>query len=66
MEAMHKKNIFSSFFENENGATSVEYAIMASLIALVVISAVAAVGLATNTLFSDAAEELEKMTTNLE
>ena len=64
MEASPMKSQIMTFFENENGATSVEYAIMASLIAVVIIAAVTAVGLATNTLFSDAAEELEKMTSN--
>ena len=64
MKVNPMKNRFFSLFENENGATSVEYAIMASLIAVVIIAAVTAVGLATNTLFSDAAEELEKITSN--
>ena len=54
------------FNDSENGATSVEYAIMASLIAVVIIAAVTAVGLATNTLFSDAAEELKNITSNFE
>jgi pilus assembly protein Flp/PilA len=43
----------ASALARETGATAAEYAIMASLIAVVVIVAVAAVGTATNALFSD-------------
>jgi len=43
----------------EQGATSVEYALMISLIAFVIILAVTALGLATFDLFDSAATEFE-------
>jgi Flp pilus assembly pilin Flp len=49
-----------SFITDEQGATSIEYALMVMLIALVVIVAVAALGLATNSLFEEAKDEFEK------
>ena len=49
------------FLNDDKGATSVEYALLASLIALVIILAVATLGLATNRLFSRAAEEFEQL-----
>ena len=54
------KKEFFTFLKNDNGASSVEYAIMVSLIAAVIIIAVTSLGLATNSLFSDAGEEMEK------
>ena len=38
------KRLFSKLFFEQRGATSVEYAIMASLIAAVIVGAVAALG----------------------
>ena len=46
---------------DENGATSVEYAIMVSLIAAVIIFAVTALGIATNFLFSDAVNKFPEV-----
>ena len=46
-----------SFLFDEDGATAAEYALMVALIALVIIGAVAALGLAVNGLFSEAADE---------
>jgi pilus assembly protein Flp/PilA len=43
---------------SEDGATSVEYALMAALIALVVIGGVTALGVATNDLFGRPCSEL--------
>ncbi|ACV68459.1 Flp family type IVb pilin [Desulfohalobium retbaense] len=50
-----------TFFFDEQGATATEYAIMISLIAVVIIVAVTALGLATNDLFSEAKNEFEKL-----
>ena len=49
------------FLHDEQGATAAEYAIMVSLIAVVIIVAVTALGLATNDLFSEATNEFEKL-----
>ena len=53
------KKKFLSLFIDENGATSVEYAIMVSLIALAIFAAVTSLGLATNAVFDDAAKKFE-------
>jgi pilus assembly protein Flp/PilA len=47
------------FLNDEQGATAVEYALMISLIAFVIILAVTALGLATFNLFDSAADEFE-------
>lgn len=46
------------FFRNERGATAIEYALIASLIGLVIIAAVGAVGISVNGVFNDAAAGL--------
>ena len=46
-----------SFLYDEHGATAIEYALLASLIAVAIIVAVTAVGLATLNLFEDAANQ---------
>jgi pilus assembly protein Flp/PilA len=46
------------FFRDEEGATSVEYALMAALIAMVVIGAVTIVGTNLSTKFESMAAEL--------
>ena len=51
----------SLFIRSEQGATSAEYAILASLIAVVIIGAVTLLGLATNALFNEASTEFEKI-----
>ena len=53
------KKKFLSLFIDENGATSVEYAIMVSLIALAIFAAVTSLGLATNAVFDDMAKKFE-------
>jgi Flp pilus assembly pilin Flp len=50
-----------SFLLKENGAASIEYALMASLIALAIIFAVATLGLATFNLFDSAADEFQNL-----
>ena len=46
------------FFRDERGATAIEYALIASLIGLVIIGAVTAIGDALNGTFNDAAAGL--------
>jgi pilus assembly protein Flp/PilA len=45
------KEIFSGLHINEDGASSVEYAILASLIALIIVSAVGILGVNVRSLF---------------
>ncbi len=46
------------FFRDERGATAIEYALIASLIGLVIIGAVTSIGDALNGTFNDAAAGL--------
>lgn len=46
------------FFRDERGATAIEYALIASLIGLVIIGAVGAIGDSLNGTFNDAAAGL--------
>ena len=46
------------FFRNEDGATAIEYALIASLIAVVIISAVQLVGTKVSTVFSEVGSAL--------
>jgi pilus assembly protein Flp/PilA len=45
------KRIFSGLFFNDDGASSIEYAILASLIAVVIVSAVGILGISVRSLF---------------
>ena len=47
-----------SFLESEDGPTAVEYAIMLSLIVMVCITAVRAIGTNANTIFEDTRDAL--------
>lgn len=49
---------FSNFLRDENGATAIEYALIASLIGLVIIGAVGAIGASLNGTFNEAAGAL--------
>ena len=49
---------FIKFFKNEEGATAVEYAIMAALIAIVIVAMVVIVGEKANNTFSAVASGL--------
>lgn len=42
-----------NFFNNEDGATAIEYGLIAALIAVVIIAAVRSVGTSLNTTFTD-------------
>jgi pilus assembly protein Flp/PilA len=43
-EPKHMKSLFKQFVRDESGATAIEYGLIASLIALVIIGAVGALG----------------------
>ena len=45
--------ILARFLNNEDGATAIEYALLASLIALFIIAAVQTVGTKVSTVFTD-------------
>ena len=47
-----------NFIRNESGATAIEYALIASLIAVAVISAVSTVGTKVSTVFSEVGNSL--------
>ena len=55
------QNRILEFIHEEKGATSAEYAILASLIAVVIIVSVTFLGLATNDLFEEAKQDFEKL-----
>ena len=45
-------NLFARFIANEDGATAIEYGLIAALIAVVIITAVTAVGTSLSTTFT--------------
>jgi pilus assembly protein Flp/PilA len=49
------KNLMSSFTKNESGATAIEYGLIAGLIAVVIITAVTAVGTDVTAIFNKVA-----------
>ena len=51
--------IFSQFLKNESGATAIEYALIASLIAVFIITAVQTVGTKVSTVFSEVGNALK-------
>ena len=55
------KNKVLNFLQDEQGASSAEYAIMVSLIAVVIIMAVTFLGLSTNDLFDKTKNEFENL-----
>jgi pilus assembly protein Flp/PilA len=50
---------FATRFDNEEGATAVEYGLMVALIAAVIITAVALIGTNLDALFTEVAGQLE-------
>ena len=52
---MGSKMILQKFFKDESGATAIEYGLIAALIAVVIITAVTAVGTALSSTFSTVA-----------
>ncbi len=51
-------NIFSRFIRDESGATAIEYGLIAALIAVVIITALTAIGTNLNTKFAAIAGNL--------
>jgi pilus assembly protein Flp/PilA len=49
---------FKTFLADENGATAIEYGLLASLIAVVMAAGATTLGTSLNTLFSDIAGDL--------
>jgi pilus assembly protein Flp/PilA len=49
---------FAARFDNEEGATAVEYGLMVALIAVVIITAVALIGTNLNTVFTNVANRI--------
>ena len=51
-------NAITTFIRDEEGATAVEYGLMAALIAAVIITAVTAIGSSLNTVFTNISDKL--------
>jgi pilus assembly protein Flp/PilA len=51
-------SLFKNFIKNENGATAIEYGLIAALIAVVIIGALTTVGTNLNTDFTSVATSL--------
>jgi pilus assembly protein Flp/PilA len=49
----------TAFLANESGATAVEYALLASLIAIVIVTTVTAIGTKLNGVFNEVASNLK-------
>ena len=49
----------SHFIRNESGATAIEYALIASLIAVAIITAVSSVGTKVSTVFTEVGDSLK-------
>ena len=49
----------TAFFSDESGATAIEYALIASLIAIVIIGAITAVGTSLNSTFNEVSSNLK-------
>ncbi len=52
------RKIFKNFIANEDGATAIEYGLIAALIAVVIITALTTIGTNLNTTFSSVATSL--------
>jgi pilus assembly protein Flp/PilA len=54
------KDLMSSFFRNESGATAIEYGLIAAGISVAIIAVVQALGTQLNTTFTKVKDELAK------
>ncbi len=52
-------NLVNKFIRNEDGATAIEYALIASLIAVAIITAVQTVGTKVSTVFTEVGNSLK-------
>lgn len=55
----HMKKLFARFLKNEDGPTTVEYAVMLALILASIIAAVGSVGVGTGGMYSNIQSEME-------
>jgi pilus assembly protein Flp/PilA len=53
LKGTYPMTILARFINNQDGATAIEYALMASLIALFIIAAVGTVGTSVSTVFTE-------------
>ncbi|MDR0253060.1 MAG: Flp family type IVb pilin [Brucellaceae bacterium] len=58
------KAIFKRFRKNEDGATAIEYGLIAALIAVVIIGAVTMVGTSLTNIFTTVSEKIDAADTN--
>ena len=54
--------MLSNFFQDENGATAIEYGLIAALVAVAIIAALTALGGSLDTLFSNVATTVSNAT----
>jgi pilus assembly protein Flp/PilA len=57
-------NLFKNFLREESGATAIEYALLAALIAVVIISAISALGVELTSTFGTIEKELKAVNTH--
>ncbi|MCX5592044.1 Flp family type IVb pilin [Alcaligenes endophyticus] len=57
------KNLLLNFWQDEDGATAIEYGLIAGLIAVVIIGTLAALGTGLDEMFSKVLEKLPTTTT---
>jgi len=50
--------VFKSFFEDENGATAIEYSLIAGLLFLAIVGSVRAVTTSTSTMYDELADDI--------
>ncbi|HWD13624.1 Flp family type IVb pilin [Pseudochrobactrum sp. sp1633] len=58
------KAIFKRFRKNEDGATAIEYGLIAALIAVIIIGAVTMVGTSLTNIFTTVSEKIDAADTN--
>ena len=58
MEIKHMSKFVQRFLKDESGATAIEYGLIASLIAVVIVTAVGLIGTRLNTKFQAVADKL--------
>jgi pilus assembly protein Flp/PilA len=59
LKGTHTMAILARFMNNQDGATAIEYALLASLIALFIIAAVQTVGTKVSTVFTEVGNGLK-------
>lgn len=64
MEDLKMKDQLMAFWKDEEGATAIEYALIAGLIAVAIIAALTALGVSINGIFGDIAGKLDAVDIN--